>query len=379
MTDAGFRLEIIRTPESLESLAQDWSALAQAQRDPQLSHAWFSSAAAALHAMRPLRVITLRRGARLVAVAPLVEFRRNGVSRLAIIGNTALYEPSNLLAEDPAALARLCSAIVAEGWPCALMRLPGDGVVSAALAAASRGRGRMLTIGSPCTLRVDLRQGWENYLATRKGEIQTGHARRRRKLEALGLVTFDARNPAPGEVNDILEEAFDVEADSWKGDARKAMRYNLPVQRFVRELSGRYAVAGNLRVSFLRAGGRAVAVNIDVEHDVCLWGIKTGYRAIARRGSPGMLLMRETLHDACKRALRGYEFLGCGDQSQSAWATSSRELQTLLYYPYTPRGIFALTMDVLAHVVSRLWNRLLSRLRPVRPAEPVPKAGVQHP
>jgi CelD/BcsL family acetyltransferase involved in cellulose biosynthesis len=257
------------------------------------------------------------------------------------------------LAENPASLQRLCAALVAGGIPLALMRIPQNDAVSAELARSCRRRGKLLIVSSPPCLQVDLGQGWDHYLASRKSEIRTGYKRRLRQLETIGPVVFDSRRPSLAEADPMLHEAFDVEADGWKGVAGSAMRHKRNVGQFVTELARRFAASGELRISFLRVNTRAVAMSIDLEFDGSLWGIKTGYRESAHRASPGMLLMREILRDACSRNLNRYEFLGCGDGSQAAWATGARRLQTLVYYPYSFRGMLAFGMDVISHMAGK--------------------------
>ena len=120
------------------------------------------------------------------------------------------------------------------------------------------------------------------------------------------------------------------------------------------ELARRFAADGALRICFLRAGERAVAMSILLEVDRRCWEIKIGYRASASRASPGRLLLWETLRDAFGRGLRGYEFLGSGDGQQPDWANAGQSLQTLVFYPWNLRGLWALGADTLGRIVRRL-------------------------
>lgn len=348
---SAYEVRILRSRSALEGISTDWSTLEQARRDPLLSHRWYAAAAAHLHDDGWLRIIEVRREGRLAAIAPMAQTRRRGGRWLEFIGASVLHEPAGLLTEDPAALARLCDALVAQHRPFVLQRVPDDGVVADALRKGCRGHGRLLTFGSAPCRRVDIKAGWDEYLASRSSDVRSGYRRKRRLLEATGQIVFDSLRPAPAEVAAVLEEAFEIEADGWKGAAGSAMRQNEPLRSFISELANRYAASGNLRINFLRAGGQAVAMNILLEYDRCLWEIKVGFRNSSERASPGLLLLWETIHDAFARGLSGYEFLGSGDGQQPAWATSERHLQTLVYYPYSLRGAWAFGADALMHLL----------------------------
>lgn len=341
----GCEVAELYSADALDRLADEWSAFRQAQASPLLTCHWFAAAAELLDSPR-LRIVTVRRDGKLVGIAPLAESRRHGVSRLELVGSTPLYEPGGLLAADEFSLAPLCAAMIARRQPIALLRVSHDGPVSKTFARCSQGHGYLFIVRSPPILHVDLQMGFDAYLATRPAEVLANARRKFRRLQASGVVEFESVRPTPGELDDVLEEAIDVEADGWKGRAGSAMRHNAPIRRFVMALAARFAAAGELRVNFLRSNGTAVAMNILLEYGGTLWGIKKGYRDSARNTSPGMLLLHETLRDMCKRGVYRYEFLGSGDRLQPDWATGEQHLQTLVYYPYSFQGALAFAADV---------------------------------
>jgi CelD/BcsL family acetyltransferase involved in cellulose biosynthesis len=340
-----------RSPEAFESLRPDWSNLDQASADPLLSFRWFS-AASRMTADPGLHVVTVHRDGALAAVAPLAATAGRRIRRLELIGSRALYEPGGLLAQDESAMAALCQAIVDLRLPTALMRLERDGPAARALAACCRRRGILLKVSSPPTLYVDLQSGWDQYLATRPARVLADHRRKVRRLQAAGRIRFHSIKADPAKLPELLDEAFDVEADGWKGKTGSAMRFNDPIRRFVSCLADEFARTSQLQIDFLRVNDTAIAMDILLEHDGKLWEIKKGYREGAQQYSPGMLLLHETLRDLCNRGLKGYEFLGSGDRLQADWATGRRELQTLVYYPYDLGGARALIADVLGR-----WRR----------------------
>ncbi|MGE0465640.1 MAG: GNAT family N-acetyltransferase [Steroidobacteraceae bacterium] len=346
-------VRVLRKRDELDETAAAWDALPQARANPLLGSRWFA-AAARLHPDDALYVVTIETGTRLVAVAPLTQSRRNLVNRLEFIGARTLNEPSGLLAESPSHLMQLCDELTGLRRPLLLQRIPVDSNVESRLRQCARGKGRLFIARSAPCHRVDITGNWADYLATRSSQVRSGMRRKRAILGKTGTVSVDTRRPQPGELPSVFDEALDIEADGWKGSGHSSMRSNDALRGFVVELARRFAETGELQISFLRAGQRAVAMCLLLEFDRRLWEIKIGYRDSARRASPGRLLLWETLRGAFEKGLRSYEFLGSGDSQQPDWATSSQELHTLVYYPYSFAGIVALVMDVMSHLLRRL-------------------------
>jgi CelD/BcsL family acetyltransferase involved in cellulose biosynthesis len=254
----------------------------------------------------------------------------------------------------------LCDTIVGLRLPVALLRIEQDGAAASSFAAACHGRGRLFVVPSPPTLQVDLRGGWQAYLETRSAKLRSDIRRKIRRLETTGKVQIEFLRPTPIELDRVLEEAIDVEADGWKGRAGSALRYNSPIRRFVSSLASQFAAIGQLRVNFLRIDGSAIAMCIDLEHSGRLWSIKRGYREAFCHSSPGKILLYETLRNGCERNLSGYEFLGSGDPMQPEWATGERRLQSLVFYPYSFQGALAFAGDIASLPIRRL-SRLVGR------------------
>lgn len=354
MTDAAFQVRTLQTRRELEALAADWDTLDPARRNPLLSHRWFAAAAATLHVDGSLHVIELRRDARLVGIAPLASTRRHGVRCIEIIGAAMLHEPTALLADAESTCKALCAALVATRRPFVLQRIPMDSGVIDQLSKCAKGRGTLLVARSAACQRVDIEGSWDEYLAGRSSQVRSGLKRKRAMLEQGGPVSFELLRPKPAELPAILDEAIAIEADGWKDAAGSSLRRNDALRHFVSELAHRFAADEALRVCFLRVAGRGVAMSILLEYDRCYWEIKIGYRESASRASPGRLLLWETLRDAFNRGLRRYEFLGSGDGQQPDWATGSASLHTLVFYPWTPAGIWTLALDAGGRVLRRL-------------------------
>jgi hypothetical protein len=58
--------------------------------------------------------------------------------------------------------------------------------------------------------------------------------------------------------------------------------------------------------------------------------------------------MRETIHYAAAAGLRTYEFLGRAESWTTVWTSQERSTVTVRVFPFTPRGLAALSADALA-------------------------------
>ena len=105
-------LEIIRNAAGLESLSEEWNALATQSRTPLLGYDWFASCVEAFYTDGDLRVAVVRAAGVLDAVAPLGFERTPFGRRLTILGASQLHEPSDWLFRSPDALQHLVEGVM---------------------------------------------------------------------------------------------------------------------------------------------------------------------------------------------------------------------------------------------------------------------------
>ncbi len=166
----------------------------------------------------------------------------------------------------------------------------------------------------------------------------------RRRAGHFGNVAFDIVTPDASNVSSLVDEAFAIEAASWKGadGTAVAQTHWLP---FYTQFATDAAHAGILRVCFMRIDGRGVAMQFAVELNDAFWLLKIGYDSRFDRCSPGSLLMLETLRYAASRGLRSYEFLGTDEPWTNTWTTRTRRMLHVKVYPFTLSGTAALYRD----------------------------------
>ena len=153
---------------------------------------------------------------KLVALAPLESKRLLGIRRLLLAGASELYEPMDLAWTDERALERMIAAIARGGSPLFLQRIPADSLSLQQLKRIYRCRAIVITRPQPACPYISLDESWlepEQHLNSgRRSDLRSA----RRKAEQLGSVTTEIRTPDLDELPELLDTAFDVEANCWR-------------------------------------------------------------------------------------------------------------------------------------------------------------------
>jgi CelD/BcsL family acetyltransferase involved in cellulose biosynthesis len=354
LSDEQYELRIVTTLEDLADLEPMWRSLGEETGGPIEQYDWAHTCATSNgDHVGDLQIVTVTRGDRLAAVVPLHVKRVNGVRRRVMLGVDLFHEPADLLASDPEALAQI-SAFLARDWrPIEFGRLPEESSSTNALRAALSERGLVIIRPRPSYPYITLDPSWvepEQHLSSRR---RSDLRRKRRRAEKLGQVDVEMITPRPDEVDTLLDEAYAVEARSWKGRARTAMACDSVEGTFCRSYAHAACRQGILRLCFLRIGGRAVAAQLAVVQGGAFWLMKIGYDAELARCSPGIQLLRESISYAAKAGLESFEFLGETEPWIEVWTSLKRNCVSLRAYPYNLPGAAALAADATAKLASQ--------------------------
>jgi hypothetical protein len=318
---------------------------------------WTEACHTSLPVKGDLSVVAVRTGLRAGAIAPLVRLS-GGIRRLEHLGVKYIHEPADFLYSDLGALNLLASAFVDLGSPLFLERLPADSPTITAIQDAFRGRGKVfLRPGKPYP-RIVLNEDWAEPDRQLNSGRRSDLRRAIRNAEKAGLLRYEVLSPSPGELDPLLEEAFEVEAANWKGREGSAVARDTLRGQFYRKYAAAASEAGILRLCFLRIAGRAVAMQYAIECGGSFWLLKIGYREEFARCSPGMLLIAETIRYAVSRRLSSYEFLGTAASWTRIWTKDECASVSLRAYPTNVRGVAALAADAVRSARTRLVHRV---------------------
>ena len=341
-----FMLEVVATRARLEQLEAEWNALADRLGSPLLRHEWFVETARAFSPTSSLAVHIVRDASGVRAIAPLVLQRQDGVMRLKMLGSEN-YEPEAFLYDDVDALELVCATVARLRQPLLMLRLDAGARELPLLRGAQRGRGlAVVRAGSSRTYACPIHTpDWTAFQATMSSGRRKELERKRRKLEQLGAVSFEALTPDPAAWDAPYGEFVDLEGSGWKGRQSSAIRQDRPAFNFHLDYGRDLARRGMLRLFCLRLDGRLIAAQYHVQHAGKLWELKIAYDEAFGRYSPGALLTHEILRYACGEGLHGLEHLGLAEDWQTRWPTQEGVYSTLRIYPATPRGAYALVLD----------------------------------
>lgn len=370
-------VEVVRSCRELDAVWAQWQALDRATRwalgGPDWSRAWIESE------LKPadeagagdgdrldrggggreerLRVVLVRRGGALVALAPVVRGPRRGDPFTlpgAQVGDPVDCGCVGESAADPLARA-IASLMIAIQIP----RLPADGPLLPALRRAyRRGRGLLITRPAPGSPGIDLDPGWiepERKLSSRR---RSDLRRARRRADQAGGITVALTAPGPAEFGADYADALRVEAGGWKGRSGTALAAGDAQALVLRRYLAAAAASGQLRIAWLRIGGVVAAVQLAIESGGRFRLLKVGYDERFARCSPGHLLLLESIRAAAQRDLRSYELLGHPEPWTRAWTTHERPCVSVRAFPSRPGGIAALAAAGATHLGARVrWLR----------------------
>ncbi|GEL21284.1 hypothetical protein PSU4_02380 [Pseudonocardia sulfidoxydans NBRC 16205] len=283
------------------------------------------------------RIVTVRRGAELVAVMPLVE--RHGVVRSATNWHSFVSGP---VAVDDLARTALLDHVLSHGRRLDLSHLTT--LVSDSTAdtlARRRAHVRREVVQRSPYVPGDVT--FESYVERREARRVRQLQRNRRKLEKLGPVRHVADGGTAG-VERAVARFLEIEASGWKGESGTAILSDDRTRAFYGGLTAWAGAAGILRVSFLEVDGHAIAGELCLEDDYATYPLKASYEPDHRQYSPGLILLFEQIRTSVESG-RSYEFMGSAEPYKMRWADDVRDIHRLDVYPATFAGRATLLAD----------------------------------
>jgi len=351
-------------------LDREWDALAQrAHASPYLRPGWFHAWRRAFAMGAGLEVATVRRAGRLTAVLPLLH--RGGHVRSATNWHTPQFGILSETADDAHEVARRLFASAPRRVTIASLD-PADGALEACCAAARAAGYRFAVRPYQRSPYLSLAYGKDTGKDARpypsKG-LAAELCRADRRLSREGTVTIEVAHGRE-RLDELLAEAFAVEASSWKGEQHTAIQSQPPTRAFYTGVGHWAAGRGMLRLFFLRLDGRALAMLFALEDDGVCYLLKGGYDPLYRRYSPGKLLMRAAVAQALSSRLRRIELHGGDEPYKLRWADGVCERQ--VFDAFAPSAAGLLDWATVCHVRPRA-SRILS-VAGLRPRS-APSAG----
>lgn len=349
--DAGRRgdVEVIRDPDRLAQLRDDWDELTADVPGPNSELDWLLAHAAAGPA-GSLHVVVVHDGDRLGAVAPLVLEE----GRLTLPASDA----AGFRYRDEQQLARLVDAVHRCGHPLLLPALV-EGSPTDRLLEQRASRRLLRAMPWPGGPSIPLDESWTDPVAKLSRGRRADVRRARRRAEDHGEVQLEFHDggPAGRAIEPALEELVALEASGWKGRAGTALRFDDVQRETLRGYLTAPAVRDRVRIARMRIDGETVAIDLNVVAGNRLWGLKGAYDERFAQAAPGLLLKALALEHAAAEGLERFEYLGRSAPFKEMWGTGPTPLRRIQCYPPTPSGGWTLLGDGLGHLRRELTRR----------------------
>ncbi|HYW15122.1 MAG TPA: GNAT family N-acetyltransferase [Allosphingosinicella sp.] len=337
-----------------EPLVRSWRRLEAASSLPMQSHAFASALAGTLLAEAHIEVFFVRERNEVAALLPLC--RGPGrFARWTMVGADKVCEPDDALYRNPQAAHALAQAMIGDGRPLEMDRVPVGSELIPALRQALRGKGWMSVRPATPTPTINLDPRWKDPASCFNSGRRSDFRRAARRAGELGRLSFEILSPGPEEFDALFDEAIGVEMRSWKREAGTAIAADRAKEDCFRHYFRTACEQGSFRVAFMRIDGRAVAMQLALETLDRYWLFKIGFDEAYERCSPGTLLMLHTIAWAAGRELRAYELLGNLEPwIAQFWTREQHDCAWVRAYPFNARGAVALGADALASLRKRL-------------------------
>jgi CelD/BcsL family acetyltransferase involved in cellulose biosynthesis len=346
-------IDYIESLEGMRPLERRWTDLERLFGSPLLSWEWFFAGAAAFCPPDELKIAVRKHDGVLDGIAPL-GVRRDWIRRLEILGTTILTEEGGFLYENTAALSELIDSVIRLKMPIFLRRLRIHSEETKVWEREIRAKRVRCLVREERLPWIAIRSKWEEFEKQISSSRRSSFRRLQRLAESKGNVTFDVVVPTSDNLDKYLNEAFEVEAASWKGKKGTAMKVDPKLGPFFREYARQTTELGEFRLFFLRVDERAIAVELNTIHANRMWILKIGHDESWSWCSPGILLMHKIIKYCFETGLEGCEFGGTDEPWLHIWANESRSAWTYRIYPRSSKGLIQLILDFLQMVVKKI-------------------------
>lgn len=329
---------LIDSAWSFSALRPEWSSLlrASASASPFLTWEWLHTWWTHLGESSRLRMVAVRAGTELIAVAP---FRvSTGTAYLPCLDMLATGDVGSDYLDvivrggrEAEALPAIEQFVRSQRTTLRLTHL-GPSAVANLLADRLHASGwaRTTTAGGTCPYIPLAGHTWDSYLATLGSSHRANVRRRIRALEQKFDVRFERvtgdtqRREALAKLFEYHDRRFDERGTAFGTDDLRA---------FHDELTKRALDRGWLRMFVLRLDGAPAAVMYGFLYDGTFYFYQHGFDEQFQQHSIGLVLMGLSIRAAIDEGAGEFDMLWGVEPYKFLWARQTRELRTMLLFP----------------------------------------------
>lgn len=211
---------------------------------------------------------------------------------------------------------------------------------------------------------IDTLGHWSDYEAAWSSKFRTNVRRSINRLNRLGEVEFRRhQNPAPHEVEQLMNQGFVIEDRSWKGEQGTSVLRTDGMKQYMIEEARRMAAAGFLEIWLLLLDNKPIAFEYAHLAKRIGYAHKIAFDPDYRASSPGKLLTRHRLRSASEDPKCDLvNTLGVMCPLKAKWSTRT----------YFVGRLYASLGDPLPNALLSGLSQLRSLARRLRPPEEAP-------
>jgi CelD/BcsL family acetyltransferase involved in cellulose biosynthesis len=319
--------ELIDDPRALAALHPEWLALYRrcASATPFQSPAWLLAWWSHFGSGQ-LAVLTVRRGERLIAIAPwLVLTDPDSKRRLMVLMGSGLADYLDVLVDDVGAEDALAAieaqlARMGDGWDaCEFHALrPGSPLLAIG---APRGCIDLTSVQSRCPV-LGLPRNAAGLAACMSPRLHANVRYCRRILARLGAVDHvraDAQS-----FDDMFCVFVRLHEARWRMCDLPGMLCDATLREFHRSAARALLALGEVRLYLLRVGGRPIAAYYGLYRAPRAYYYLGGFDPEFRRYSPGTLVVALAIEEAIREGAEEFDFMRGAEPYKYAWGARDR-------------------------------------------------------
>lgn len=353
-----YTIEWVTSGRRLAEIAQPWRELLGPGATPFDRPEWFAAWWSAFAGGADLRVCTIWRAERLVAVLPLQQRSRHELTALAN-DHSPLFRP---LAADASALLEVVAAALGSGTEAlALVGVPEDdpclGVLRRRVEHVD-----MRPLPEPAHTSPIVETGGDlaAWRAASKPRWGAPLERFRRKM-ARDHEAQLAIVEAPDDLERALTRGLTVEASGWKGKQGTAILSSPASEAFYRDIARTFHERGELLLSGIELDGELAAFDLTVLHGNRLHLLKTGFDERFRKLAPGLVMRLSVIERCFELGIEAHELLGGDTEWKRKFSTTARSHVSFRAFPSGPGGTGrylyrSVARPLLKRVRERAWD-----------------------
>lgn len=341
-----------------DSLLKDaWNRLSKRCRSPLVAQEWYAACAKTFYPCEDLLISVLFERGSAVAILPLACRRLGGIRYAEMLGSSVHFEPAGFLYESADKLEEIGRKLAASGMPLKLSKLMLSKEEDQRIRSILSANGYKTIAHVTRSPWLSLDGAWEEYESSLSSSRRSSIRRGFRRLAKKGNVGVQVIRDFSRDLQGVLDEAFSIEASGWKGENGTAIDHDARLKRFFCDYAPAAARAGILRIFFLRVGGTGVAMVMAVEFAARLWILKIGFDQQWAFGSPGIVLMHETIKWAFSQNLEAYEFLGRDESWVHIWTDQVHEYVSYRSFPLSLKGFSWVILEAVRTVKLNVFKK----------------------